>query len=154
MRCQKLHVAVRKCIRHMLGVPYRTHSKLLHCILQSLCIDHICQKRFLKFSYNVLNHSSETIRFIFKLAMSFGQSIFAKKCCIYCTDNLRISTDDICNAKCEHLAVQMCKNNCVCENDMATACVVTQLLKVREKSLETNMPINMLDVILDYICIH
>jgi hypothetical protein len=152
-KSQKLHVAVRKCIRHMLGVPYRTHSKVLHCITNSLCMGHICQKRFLKFAYDVLNHKNDVFRFIFKLSISNGYSVFAKNIA-YCAANLRLPVESICNENCGHFAVQICKNICRCDNDMAEAGVIIELIKIKEKTLESQIPTNIVDTLLTYICVN
>jgi hypothetical protein len=49
-KLNKLHVTLRKCIRNIWGLPYMTHSRLVHCINNCLCPMHMCIKRFLKFA--------------------------------------------------------------------------------------------------------
>jgi len=45
-KSSKLHVAIRKSIRSIWGLPYRTHSRLLPCLTESLRSVHLCTKRF------------------------------------------------------------------------------------------------------------
>ena len=135
-KANKLHVAVRKCLRHMLGIPYRSHCKIVYGLMNSLCVDHMCQKRFLCYAKSVLNHHIDSIRFIHNLGILEAKTIFAKNT-FYCSND----------------PAQMCVNNCEIDN-MGICSVIRELLYVREGSWHLPRNFNTNDVceILIFLC--
>ena len=74
----KMYTMWRKCIRQLLGVPYRTHSKFLHRVVNDIPIESQVHKRFLKFFESILNSCNPIVKFCGQLALSGSSSIVCK----------------------------------------------------------------------------
>ena len=74
----RLYTIWRKCMRQLLGVPYRTHSKFLHRVVNDIPVECQVHKRFLKFFESVLDSCNPVVKFCGQLALSGSNSSVSK----------------------------------------------------------------------------
>ncbi len=75
-RCHHICVAWRRALRKLWNVPYRTHNKILAISSNNMPLEMSLDKRFIKFSNNVLNHSTGIIKSIASLSLYIPWSTF------------------------------------------------------------------------------
>ena len=63
-------IAYRKCVRHLLGLPYRTHRALIAPITSFPQIDDQIMNRISKFVYTISNSSNQLVKFCAMSAIS------------------------------------------------------------------------------------
>ncbi len=68
-RCYDICVAWRRALRKLWNVPYRTHNKILDILSNNLPLEMSLDKRFIKFSNNVLNHSTGISKSVASLSL-------------------------------------------------------------------------------------
>ena len=133
----KLHVAYRKSIRTLWGLPYRTHCSLLPCITKSNCSVHMCIKRFIKFANSVLQHEFPVVRYIFKVALSHSNSVFTRN--LHYAGNLcGLNTAYLVNldvAELSHIVNRGCEANCHTQEDTVTGTAIRDLVLVSQEQL-------------------
>ncbi len=61
-RCWDICVAWRRALGKLWNVPYRTHNKILAILSNNLPLEMSLDKRFIKFSNNVLNHTQRRVQ--------------------------------------------------------------------------------------------
>ncbi len=75
-RCYDICVAWRRALRKLWNVPYRTHNKILAILSNNLPLEMNLDKRFIKLSNNVLNHSTGIIKSVASLSLYNPSSTF------------------------------------------------------------------------------
>ncbi len=75
-RCYDVCVAWRRALRKLWNVPYRTHNKILAILSNNLPLEMSLDKCFIKFSNNVLNHSTGTNKSVASLSLYNPWSTF------------------------------------------------------------------------------
>ena len=65
----KFYVAWRKCCRRLLGLPYKTHSNLVHLICNNVDIDVQLHRRLLKFINSCVNSKNKIVKLCCTLAL-------------------------------------------------------------------------------------
>ena len=68
----------RKCIRQLLGLPCKTHSKCLQVLVNDIPIDAQAHKRFLIFYESVLKSSNPIVKLCGQLVLSRSRSTVCK----------------------------------------------------------------------------
>ena len=64
----------RKCIRRLLGLPYRTHTDLLHLICNDILVDGQLHLRFLNFLVNNLKSDNTCVELCVLLCLRVSRS--------------------------------------------------------------------------------
>ncbi len=75
-RCYDICIAWRRALRNLWNVRYRTHNKILAILSKTLPLEMSLDKCFIKFSNNVLNHSTGIIRSVASLSLHNPWSTF------------------------------------------------------------------------------
>jgi hypothetical protein len=71
----KLQTCWRKCVRQLFGLHYRTHNSLLPFVCDSVPIEYVVFKRFVKFLQKSLSNENHKVSFIANLLLSGSGSI-------------------------------------------------------------------------------
>ena len=127
----KLHVAYRKSIRTLWGLPYRTHCSLPPCITKSNCSVHMCIKRFIKFANSVLQHEFPVVRYIFKVALSRSNSVFTRN--LHYASNLCGLNANLVNldvAELCHIVNRDCEANSYTHEDTVTGTAISSCFQL------------------------
>ena len=126
--CDRFYVAWRKCIRRLLGIPYNSHTRLLHLICSDIPVELQLQVRFVNFVKSCANSQSDCVHICSKLALSGSRSAMSKSWYHVCKKwNIdRYSTNV--NTK---LVKCMCNTNETVE-DQSLAAVIHDLVGLRE----------------------
>ena len=146
---QRFHVTYRKSIRLLLGLPYRTHCRLIPLIMKTLCSVHMCRKRFVKYAHACLVHDFAALRYIFRSSMGLLNSAFAKNCR---HSGLLDITGNDCNNLLYDIS-KMCEDECSNINEKVTAMVITELLDCRYGLKETILTYSQTNELIKFMCI-
>ena len=146
---QRFHVTYRKSIRLLLGLPYRTHCRLIPLIMKTLCSVHMCRKRFVKYAHACLVHDFAALRYIFRSSMGLLNSAFAKNC--RHSGLLDITGNDCNNLLCD--ISKTCEDECSNINEKVTAMVITELLDCRYGLKETILTYLQTNELIKFMCI-
>jgi hypothetical protein len=121
-KMDKFFVAWRKAIRFLFGLPYRTHSKLLHLIVKDMPIDAQIIKRFMSFHCSLANSSNSIVRSCYELVLAGSQSSVSNSLS-HVSEFFNISRDNVNDFVSNGLFVS---NDS--DEDIAIAGVITELL--------------------------
>lgn len=156
-KIDKLLVGVRKCFRDVWGLPYRTHNRLLPYIAGNLCELHIFIKRFVRFAHDVLNHSAECIKYLFRLTANGSFSIFGLNM-RYIASVCNVRYVDFCTKSCQFL-LNLIRIDCYNTHHADVCCranaeVIKELIMAKDGYL--SMPLNHDDIcnLLNMICLN
>ena len=138
-RAEKIRTAWRKTLREVWHVPYRTHSRLLPALTDTLCSGHMLVKRFVKFACNVFQHKSDCIKFLFSTTAEDMNSVFSRnlkyvqnKCDI---ENVSLVQN---SARCnEAMVLGACSLQCKTSETWANAKAVYELTMIRDGLMDS-----------------
>ena len=82
--CDSFFAAWRKAIRRLLLIAPRSHSNLLHLVVNDLPIEMQLHKRFIKFFYNLLHSKNRCTSICGHLALNNSKSSVGKSLCHVC----------------------------------------------------------------------
>jgi hypothetical protein len=82
--CNSFFTAWRKAIRRLLMISPRSHSNLLHLIVNDLPIEIQLHKRFIKFFYSILHSENPCTRICAHLALNNSNSLTGKSLNFIC----------------------------------------------------------------------
>ena len=134
-KTDKLQAAYRKCVRNIWNISYRTHNDILLCLTGQICSKHMLLKRFIKFAFNVLNHKSHIIKYIYRNGLTHSKSHFSSNVKIV-TAEFNIEVNDLFSEYSTLLigkVINTCKNKCQTVENKIKADVIKELVDVRDR---------------------
>ena len=109
--CDKFFTAWRKCVRHILGIPYQTHCRLLHLICNDFPVNVQLFFRFLNFITSCHASKSKCVFICIKTAVAGSKSKVSNSLSYMC-NKLSISRYD------EKFELVKIKDKCITETNI------------------------------------
>ena len=130
-RTEKIQTAWRKLLRDVWQLPYRTHSRLLPSLSNSMCCKHMMVKWFIKFACNGLQHNSPEIRYMFNTAVTLQNTSFAKSLRLAGKETQLVpeSFSDQSVYFCVRQIMKECEQQCKMLDDCRTSHTISELSK-------------------------
>ena len=123
----------RKCIRRLLGLPYRTHNNLLHLICNDIPVDGQLHLRFLNFFVNNLKSDNTCVKLCALLCLR-GSRSEASKSLYFITNLFSMDKYNIVDSSFTNTIIDV---NSPISADMMSAAAINDVLCMRDQKTPT-----------------
>ena len=150
-KIDRLCVVLRKSLRLVWRVPWRTHCGIIASLSQHVCGKHMFISRFMNFAKSSLSHNSEVVKFVMQQTLKCDASIFRGNlalCCKECNTELdNFTMTEI--PKVLPLCTEICKNQYRTE-----AVAVQELADIRDNISDCGLTSHEAKDFLEFLCIY
>ena len=137
----------RKCLRRLLGIPYRTHNALLYLICNDDPVEWQLHSRFLKFIQSCLRSENKCLQLCATLSMHGSGSNMCKSINYIC-NQYNILKWSLANA-----SLIKCNSHHVAEDLLSSAGIIRDLLHIRDNN-HTSFTHAEIEFMLNFLCVH
>lgn len=134
-KIDRLCVILRKSLRAVWRLPYRTHCGIVAALSSSCCGKHMFISRFMTFAKAILNHPTNVVSYVMRAALNCSLSLFRENV-QYCSNELGLSSIYEINDNMKTSIRLLCTENCksVLKHEAMT---IRELCDVRDKLSQT-----------------
>ena len=150
-KIDRLCVVLRKSLRLVWRVPWRTHCGIIASLSQHVCGKHMFISRFMNFAKSSLSHNSEVVKFVMQQTLKCDASIFRGNLALCCKDfNTELDNFTMTEIpKVLPLCTEICKNQYRTE-----AVAVQELADIRDNISDCGLTSHEAKDFLEFLCIY